>query len=55
LLALLFFCWPEEVHLLWGTEPAGLQLLAANQDLFGHCVERSKGLALKLFKKKKST
>lgn len=55
MLAELSSCWPEEVYLPWGTNPVGLQLPAANQDSSGHRVERSKGLALKLFKKKEST
>lgn len=54
MLAGLSYCWPEVVHLPWGTEPVGLQLPTASQDSFGHRVERPRGLALKLFKKKKS-
>lgn len=46
---------PEELPLLWGTKVVVLQLPAAHQGLVGHCVERLKGLTLKLLNKKKST
>lgn len=53
LLAGLSHGWPEEVPLLWGAELVVLQLPTANQGLVGHCIERPKGLTLKLLNKKK--
>lgn len=46
---------PEAVPLQWGTELVGLQLPTTNQGLAGHCVERPKGLTLKLLNNKKKT